>query len=277
MRSVHLQTGEFYGNVSGKLDHDGFWLSEVEHSGERVIAEHSHESAYFTLLLQGEYSEWIGSKEFQYGMLTAAFHPLQEVHRGRVGQRGARFFTLEVEANCFEQIREITPRLELNSGFCGGELKWLLSRLYFLNRDAAGRSPIGIEQLSLEILAKLAKAGEWNETRRPNWMARVEEFLRAEIHRNVTLKEVAREAGIHPVHLSRVFRRIHRQSLDAYVNRIRIRRASEALCRDTSPLAEIAIVHGFADQSHFTRVFRKVTGSTPAAFRRALQGKSANR
>ena len=40
--------------------------------------------------------------------------------------------------------------------------------------------------------------------------------------------------------------------------------------RTDEPLASIAQILGFADQSHFTNVFRRETGETPARFRAAL-------
>jgi AraC-like DNA-binding protein len=42
----------------------------------------------------------------------------------------------------------------------------------------------------------------------------------------------------------------------------------ELLLAGTLPLAEIALVTGFAEQSHFNRVFKSVTGSSPAVWRR---------
>ncbi len=272
MVSRLLRTGEFYGNVSQRLNCSGFLLSELRHSCERALPDHSHESAYFSLLLQGEYSERIGSKELPYSVWAAAFHPPQMAHRDRIGNRGARFFTIEVKDEWIQRLREMVPGLQLTAGFCSGDVKWLISRLYFRYRDPGRCSALGIEEMSLEILATLARAKGCQETRRPDWLTRAEELLHAESHRNVSLDEIAKAAGVHPVYFSRVFRRTHRQSIAAYVNQIRIQNASERLRQGGTPLAEIAVYHGFADQSHFTRVFKKITGSTPSAFRRAVQG-----
>ena len=83
-------------------------------------------------------------------------------------------------------------------------------------------------------------------------------------------RELSREARVHPVHLSRVFRRFQRQGIGEYIRRLRARTASTLLLNPEIPLADISFATGFADQSHFTRAFRKVTGMTPQAFRAAL-------
>jgi AraC family transcriptional regulator len=49
-----------------------------------------------------------------------------------------------------------------------------------------------------------------------------------------------------------------------------VRAACELLRTAEWPLAVIAAECGFADQSHFTRIFRRMTGTTPARFRRAI-------
>jgi AraC family transcriptional regulator len=271
MTSRVLHTGEFYGHVVREVKCAGFALTELGHPCGRVLPIHAHESAYFNLLLQGEYSERIGSKELPFDVFTSAFHPPQVDQRDQIGKSGARLFTLEVEEAALERLREIVSGPKLAPEVCNSRIRWMLSRLYFMYREADGEALLGIEELSLELLATVARAKQWKEVHRPKWLASAEEFLRAEIHRNVKLEEVAEAAGVHPIYLSRVFRRVQRQSLAAYVNQVRVQKASERMKLDATPLATIAADFGFADQSHFTRVFKKITGTTPAEFRRLLQ------
>jgi AraC family transcriptional regulator len=51
-----------------------------------------------------------------------------------------------------------------------------------------------------------------------------------------------------------------------------VRRAFAQLCQIDRPLSEVALGAGFYDQSHMTRVFRRVTGRTPGACRALLAG-----
>jgi AraC-like DNA-binding protein len=52
------------------------------------------------------------------------------------------------------------------------------------------------------------------------------------------------------------------------VHRLRIRTACERLLAVEASLSEVSFATGFADQSHFCRVFRRITGMTPQTFRK---------
>jgi len=78
--------------------------------------------------------------------------------------------------------------------------------------------------------------------------------------------DLAKIAGVHPVHFARTFRRVYGCTISDYVRGLRVARAM-LLLRGTAPLDEIALAIGFADQSHFCREFKRVAGVTPGEFR----------
>ena len=80
------------------------------------------------------------------------------------------------------------------------------------------------------------------------------------------MDELASEAAVHPVHLSRVFHKFTRVGIAEYVHRLRIREACELMLDPEQSLAAITCDLGFADQSHFTRTFHDITGTDPASF-----------
>jgi AraC family transcriptional regulator len=86
---------------------------------------------------------------------------------------------------------------------------------------------------------------------------------------SLTLAGVAASVGVHPVHLARVFRQHYRCTIGEYVRQVRIEFASRELSVSDAPLAEIAFTSGFSDQSHFSKTFKRLTGQTPAQFRKA--------
>ena len=85
----------------------------------------------------------------------------------------------------------------------------------------------------------------------------------------VSLQSLADEVGIHPSHLARAFRARHGCTMGEFVRRIRIQHARARLRQRGTDLAALAVELGFADQSHFGRVFKRCTGLTPAAYRRS--------
>jgi AraC-like DNA-binding protein len=86
-----------------------------------------------------------------------------------------------------------------------------------------------------------------------------------------TLEELARELGTHPSHLVRTFRREYGLPPHRYVVGRRLDRARRMLL-DGIPIADVAAATGFHDQSHLTRHFRALLGTTPGAFRGASRG-----
>lgn len=75
---------------------------------------------------------------------------------------------------------------------------------------------------------------------------------------SLTLETVAAQVGIHPIHLSRVFRKRYRCTMAEYMNGLRVQFVCRAIERGWADLASIASDAGFADQSHMGRVFKSV-------------------
>jgi AraC family transcriptional regulator len=73
------------------------------------------------------------------------------------------------------------------------------------------------------------------------------------------------------VHLARTFRRVHQITFSGYVRQVRIEFARRELAASGASLGDIAAAAGFCDQSHFSRLFKRHTGLTPAAYRLSLQ------
>lgn len=102
----------------------------------------------------------------------------------------------------------------------------------------------------------------------PGWLLDVRERLVSDLPRCWTVKGLANDAGVHPGHLGRAFRRAFGSGVHAFLRRRRVERACVELLTTERTAGEIALATGFCDQSHFTREFRRVTGVTPGSYRR---------
>ena len=87
---------------------------------------------------------------------------------------------------------------------------------------------------------------------------------------SLSLSQVARAVNVHPVYLAREFRRHYRCTVGEYVRRTRVEAACREMLKPDSSLAEIALICGFHDQSHFSRTFKRVMSVTPAVYRASL-------
>lgn len=99
-------------------------------------------------------------------------------------------------------------------------------------------------------------------------LSHLSDHIRRNLCRRIRVDELARIAGLPALQFSRAFRREHARTPYAFVLEIRIDHA-KALLGSGAAIAEVAADAGFADQSHFTRHFRRRTGMTPREFLRA--------
>jgi len=98
---------------------------------------------------------------------------------------------------------------------------------------------------------------------------RLVEYIDTHIAERMSLHQLARMAGLSNRHFSRAFKQTFGIPSHAYVIRRRIEVAQSVMLRSQLPLSDIALACGLSDQSHLTRMFRRIIGETPYAWRRA--------
>ena len=271
VREQTLGGGSFYGSVQKTQELHGAIFTDLRHTAPRKLPGHAHELAFFALLLEGDYRERYGHQQTDFRPFTIAFRPAAVPHQDEIGPKGVRFFEIEIRPSWHQRLRDCSATLsQPYDDRGGGELVWLGMKLFRETRASGLVSDLCVETLLAEMLGAVARKPRENITDAPPWMNRIVDKLRTECCERLTLDELGYEAGVHPVHLSRVFRKVVGEGIGDFVHRLRIRAACEQMLIPEITLAEIALATGFADQSHFTRTFRKVTGMSPGTFRAAM-------
>lgn len=98
------------------------------------------------------------------------------------------------------------------------------------------------------------------------------QFARRNCDKNLSTADLARAAGVSERHLQRKLRETTGLSPRELMLRTRIQAAAHALAKTSASIIDVALNHGFCDQSAFTQQFRKRTGMTPKQFRRQHGG-----
>jgi AraC family transcriptional regulator len=264
-----LPPGSFYGKTTLRREVAGFVFAESVYDEDLHIPTHGHANAFINLVLEGTYTEICGRRTRTRGPSTLALHPSGEVHADHWYGRGGRVFHIEIHPSRLEQVRACSTILDSPIDFQSGLPIWLATRLYQEHLRNDGISSLVMEGLALEVLSECSRhsTGE-PEPKSPHWLKSVQELLQNRFAENLTHEVIAAAAGIHPVHLARVFRQRCKCTVGEYVRRLRVEFAARQLIATDEPPARIAFDAGFSDQSHFTRTFKRQTGMTPAAFRR---------
>ena len=105
----------------------------------------------------------------------------------------------------------------------------------------------------------------------PRRLQRVFAHVRENIAQELAVAELAQVVGMSQYYFSKLFKLSTGTTPHQYVMRQRVERAQEILREGRTPLAEVATHVGFETQSHFTSVFRRLSGVTPKHYREIHQ------
>ena len=172
-------------------------------------------------------------------------------------------------------------RLELNCSIRSAQIDTVLKNLTLALLPALAKpdhtNRLFAEHASRTVIAHLAKTygsiqfrpqdcrgrlAPWQERR-------AKELLSADLSGNLSLSELANACRLSSSHFSQAFRQTVGYPPHQWLLTQRVERAKQLLLNTDQSLCEIALATGFADQSHFTRVFSQRVKVSPAAWRRA--------
>lgn len=241
-------------------------LTETLYPPGLSLARHSHDSAYLTLVVDGVYREGLARTSDVCRPRSMRWLPAGETHTDEYPQ-GARCLHVNIAPSLGRRAQSQVGPGELG----GARMRWAGARLYREFRQTDDVAALAIEGLVLELLTegvRLRREGATGSA--PAWLRRAHDILGDEFGRKWSLSDLASAVDVHPVHLCREFRTHYGMTIGDFVRRRRVERACVLLADPHRPLAQVALECGFADQSHFSAVFKRFTGATPAEFRSAL-------
>lgn len=236
---------------------------------------HTHVQLHWSFVVSGGLIERDGTRDRELHAAHSRFSPAGDLHDLVVGPGGARCLIVEFDR---DWAAASSARFPDDRRYCANPAFEVLSRQ--LGREAFSVAPsrLSVEGLGLELLAAVRRiARPRADLRPPRWLARVRERLHDSCTDTAGLGDLAREAGVHPMHLTRAFRAHFGCSVGDYQLRLRLDRARVMLLRTDLAIASVAAETGFADQSHLTMLMKRELGITPLALRRSSARAAAPR
>lgn len=244
-------------------------LTDVEYAPGFRLHRHAHDAAFICLVVRGGFDESYRRWRRDGAPGRLFYYAPDAPHSLKYSSRGARVFHVEIPRNSTTLAGEAPSPPEMAADSLGREALTLAFRLYRAWRSTDSAAPLAVESLCRELLASAFHCAR-NERRRPRWLKQVRASLNDRFIDPPSLTDLAAEVGVHPAHLARTFRRRFGCTTGEYIRRLRVAVAVQKLAVTRVALAEVAAEAGFADQSHFGRVFKLQTGVTPAQYRRAV-------
>ncbi len=262
-----LHHGQFMGDSAGDREAGGFVVAKrVPTVPEHQVQRHTHSDAHYVLLLEGVYVTTAEGPDARTDRPCLIFNPAGTTHRDRFHGCGGRFLSVSVSAATEVQFEAAAalPSHALQLRDRSLELAFALSREYDRGDDHA---PLAIESLCTELLDATAAVFAEAHGRPPRWLRRTRELIHEECASDLRLARIAAEVGVHPVSVTRAFRRHFGCTPGDYLRRCRLSRAAAMLADSDAPLSRIAQACGFFDQAHLTRRFVEGYGLPPARYR----------
>ena len=241
---------------------------EAAYAPRSHLPDHEHTSPFFTYVLRGGYVEQAGhvSRECLRGAVI--FHAHNESHANVVGNNGTASLNVEITDGAWRELTAgVVPACDLTGRVLSGDIEWMAMGVWheFHHDDSA--STLGLEAAIAILCAEVRRSASRGMFEPHQRLDRCTEYLRAHPTATPTLAEVARIAGVHPMHLAKLFRKRFGYSMGEFIRRQRIAWTCNQLSHDIGTISSIAASAGFADHAHFTRTFRRVTGCSPSWYR----------
>jgi AraC family transcriptional regulator len=259
--------GKFYGSTRKQMRTSAFAFAEVEDLDQTEVPLHTHENAHFLFVIRGRYEALLKDKKQLCSSSATLYYPAGTTHCDHFYTAGERrFLTVSIYSETNKKLLEEINVIDYSVVFNSMEISWLGRRICRELQSPDSLSPIVLDGMANELLVYSARGLDQSE-KAPAWLKSAHELIKDCCTGSITVAEIARTVGVHPLHLARTFRRFFGCSPGEYLRKCRIELASDLLLNSKAALAEIALLSGFADQSQFTRSFKQSTGITPAKFR----------
>jgi AraC family transcriptional regulator len=228
-----------------------------------ALPAHEHARATIAVVLRGGFTEVSRREERECRPGTVLVEPAGTAHANRFGGWRTSVVTLSMstadEGSAVAALAS-EPRF-VRDPFAAASGQ-LMERELERPDDI---SPLAVEAWMLELLTHLVRATR--DGGAPPWLRDARDYLGARFSKPIRIGDVADAVGVEPARLARTFRRAFNEPIATYLRRLRVTAAARSLAETGDSIASIAAAVGFADQSHLTRSFVRVLGTTPARYR----------
>ena len=269
-----LNSGFFFGSEVKNRNVGGVWTSIARYDETPCLKStihndwHFHQNPHFSFILEGGNVERRKTASAESLPGEVRFYQAGEPHQNLNVQYPSKNFNVELDDAFLSRYDLDEKAIE---SACAGDgfshIKFTMLRIYneaFVQPEAT--------ELAVHSLVLGAVSNRGNEAKKPlrlpRWAENVIQILRDRWDENISLQELSFASGAHPITISKHFPKYFSCTLGEHVRRVRVEKSLAFIKQSHDSLTDIAHRCGFADQSHFTRVFKDLTGLKPNSFRK---------
>ena len=256
-------------NSRGSVLAGPFRVSVASFAPHFSISSHFHEWACVSVLMEGRFEQRFPGRSCDCPPGVVLAKPPGERHEDRWFGVPSRHLIIEIDPDRHTELgtsRSLAEEI-VHVGDIGAEV--IAHGAWRELSEGDSLTPLAVEGLVLQLLARVQRRASKGPVAGagPDWLQTALDFLHDNYKASIRLADVAAAAGVHPDYISRVFSSVHNTTMGEYVRRLRVERAAHRLSASDESISAIAYGAGFSDQSHLTRVFKRMMGVTPGRYR----------
>lgn len=260
-----LNKGSYTGYVTNRVSLENVVFSITNYNmGGNEGGLHYHENPHITFMFQGGDIEKRNCQSYERKAGDIFFYEAGEAHQTIFRTQSSKNLNIELEENFFVH-NELSNNQMAESINTNLDAKFLVLKILeelHLN-DADSRTSIAL--LMLDLIADTKKNVPNNK---PDWTKEMSFLLSDRWDEQITLKELSIALKVHPVTISKNFRKYFSCTYGEFMRKLKIDKSISLIKNSNLSLTEIAFHCGFTDQSHFIKNFKFFTGFLPKDFRK---------
>jgi len=262
-----LQQGEYFGSTQRTIIANNLVLTESFFSPYNQLPQHYHDNPYLCYVVKGRYNEKSDKTSLECEKNDIIIHASHSEHTNTFDVSPATCFNIEFSNQWLEKLNNHGIYFEKTIKVNHPPSSFLLYKAYKEFREFNSLTPLMIEGLVIEALVHLTRK-ELKYKTNSNSITKIVSIIKERYDDELSLIYLAKQVHVHPVHLSREFKKQMGCTIGEFQRNIRVNNAIVLLMQSKADIGEIALRCGFTDQSYFTKIFKRLTGGTPIEYRR---------
>ncbi|OJJ20432.1 hypothetical protein BKI52_18410 [marine bacterium AO1-C] len=258
-----LNEGQYTGNIVNVAQVAGSIITHTHYSAQKSSPDwHYHQNLHICFVFQGGKSETKKRTLYTQPKGSIFFYHPEEVHRWVSPQPISKSANIEISDD-FLKTYHLSPagiQIALQKNVDARALILKMQCEILLN-TTQHHTTLLMLLLELVNLPDKLKSNDM-----PKWVMLTTELLQDRWNEHLSLGQIATQVGVHPVTISKHFRKYFHCTFGEYQRKLKIDKSIELIKNSELTLSEIAHYCGFVDQSHFIKNFKEKTGFLPKHF-----------
>jgi AraC-like DNA-binding protein len=238
-------------------------IARMQMKADWSIPYHSHDFQEIVLIVEGQVETRMGDKTSHAGPGMLKVHPRGVSHTEHaVGLDNIVLLCANFQAASDSEVAG-WPLLVADRT---GRIRMLMEWMVELSPPHDHASALARDGLLQAVALAIASAAGGASD---DLVLNIRSWVRAHITQPIYLEDLAKVAGVSRYHFNRIFSKAAGMPPMRFVREMRVDAARGLLLNTSMPLRAIAPMVGFTDEFQLSRVFRELTGQSPATLRRS--------